>query len=230
MEQILDAVRSNFSADLVVEFLYCDEGSWKQVLTRVDRKRFELMDYMGLSMNIFPMSPDYNGIRTYASIKYDPTVAEIVARWKEPISSVKKAYERFKKPIIITELSACSYNGAASIDWQYYPKVLTGNPVDFQEQADLFEGAMRALTPLEYVRGVSWNQWDAYEPGLFYIMDEEVKRGLQFQGKPAEKVLRYWYSKRDIHDGIGLLLTPDGHVDLQNLEREDPLNEHGKMD
>jgi hypothetical protein len=113
------------------------------------------------------MSPDYNGIKTYASINYEPTVAEIVARWKEPISSVRKAYERFKKPIIITELSACSYDGAASMDWQYYPKVLTDKPVDFQEEADLFEGTMRALTPLECVCGVSWNQWNAFEPASF---------------------------------------------------------------
>jgi hypothetical protein len=136
------------------------------------------MDYMGLSMNIFPMSRDYAGIETYTPVNCEPTVAEIGARWKEPISAIRKAYERFNKPVIITELSACSYDGAASMDWQYYPKVLTDKPVDFQEQADLFEGTMRALAPLEYVCGVSWNLWNVFEPGLFYPMSEEDKRGL----------------------------------------------------
>lgn len=227
--QILEAVRSNFSADILVEFLYCDEEWWEQVLTQVDPGCFERMDHMGLSMNLYPLSSDYTGWTPGGShtIKYNPTVAEIKARWIEhPIPAIESAYKRFGKPIIITELSAPSFDGAASLDYRL-PNVWE-LPVDFQEQADLFEGAMRALTPLEYVDGVSWDFWDAFEPGLFYRGSEEDKRGILFQGKPAEKVLRFWYSKPDAHDGVGLLLTDDGHVDLENLKRETPLNELGK--
>jgi len=59
------------------------------VLTRVDPRRFELMDYMRLSMNIFPMSRDYAGIETYTPVNCEPTVAEIGARWKG-VSPCKK--------------------------------------------------------------------------------------------------------------------------------------------
>ena len=228
-KRILEAVRANFSGAIVVEFLFNDLNNQKQVTNAFDPESFKSMDYLGLSILNFPMSRDYAGIETYSPINYEPTVSEIVARWKEPVSAIRKAYESFDKPVIITELAAESYDGVASMDWRYHPK-LTDKPVDFQEQADLFESAMRALTPLEYIYGVSWNNWNAFEPGLFYPMSEEDKRCLHFQGKPAEKVLKFWYSKRDIRDGVGLLLTTDGHVDLENLQRENPLNEHGKTE
>jgi len=230
-KRILEAVRANFSGAIVVEFLYCGIGPWEQVPTQVDPACFEVMDYMGLSMNLFPMSHDYNGVETCDPACYSPTVTELAARWQKPARAIEQAYRKFRKPIIITELSAPSYDGAACEDWQYHPSNLSEKrAIDFQEQADAFEATMRVLTSLECIHGVSWNQWNAYEPGLYYARNVWDYRSIEFQGKPAEKVLKFWYSKRDIRDGIGLLLTPDGHIDLENLKRENPLNEQGKSE
>jgi hypothetical protein len=220
-KSILESVRASFSGAIVVEFHFNSPNLWKEVTTSFEPNSFKVMDYIGLSMIEWPMSPDYEGFEQYNTVNYNPTVAEILARWKEPVSAIRRACARFKKPAIITELAAFSFDGAASMDWRYHGK-LTDFPVDFQEQADQIEGIMRALTPLECVRGVSWNFWDAYEPGLCYPMDPYGERAEIFQGKPAEKVLRYWYSKKNIKDGVGLLLTPDGHVDLENLQRQNP--------
>ena len=228
-KRILEAVRDNFSASIVVEFLYPDPGWWEMVLTKVTPTFFELMDYTGLSMNLFPMSPDYWGGPSSEPKDYSPTVPQLIARWQKPAKAIEQAYRKFRKPIIITELSACSYEGAACEDFQFYAEKFTEETaVDFQEQADLIEAAMRVLTTLECVYGVSWNQWLGSMPTHVDDMDTIQLRDMEFQGKPAEKVLKFWYSKRDIRDGVGLLLTPDGHVDLENLQRENPLNEHGK--
>jgi len=215
--KILEAVRNNFSGAILVEFLYQGEWEWKRILEKVDPSCFELMDYMGLSMILFPMSPDYSGIEPCDPSNYSPTVLQLVERWQRPAKAIEEAYKKFKKPIFITELAAYSYDGGACEEWRRNPLALK-RAVDFQEQADLFEAAMRVLTALDCVHGVSWNKWNAYEPGLFSSWTEHSKRETQFQGKPAEKVLKYWYSKKNIRDGIGLPLTPDGHVDLKKLD------------
>jgi len=36
------------------------------------------------------------------------------------------------------------------------------------------------------------------------------RKDVLFQGKFAEKVLKRWYSKKNIKDGVGLVLTPTG--------------------
>jgi hypothetical protein len=89
---------------------------------------------------------------------------------------------------------------------------------------------MRVLTKLECCHGVSWNTWSMPEPCLDWYPTGEQLKSNNPNCKPAEKVLAFWYSKKSIRDGVGLLLTPDGHVNLQNLERENPLNEYGKTD
>jgi hypothetical protein len=68
------------------------------------------------------------------------------------------------------------------------------------------------------------------EPGLDYPPNPDELKFNLYNLRPAEKVLRYWYSKKNIRDGFGLLLTPDGHVDLENLKNENPLNEHVKTE
>jgi hypothetical protein len=228
-KSILGAIRDRFSGAIAIEFLYCDWGWWEYVLNRVDERCFESTDYVGLSMNIFPMaSENTSGTEPCDPAYYSPTVSQLIEGWRKPMEAVEEAYRKFEKPILITELSASSYDGAACEDWRFQPsKSMMSRLVDFQEQADLFEATMRVMTGLECVHGVSWNNWNAFEPGLFYRMAGFDEREIQFQGKPAEKVLRYWYSKKNIRDGVGLLLTPNGHVDLGNLGKENPLNERG---
>ena len=228
-EKVLEAVRSNFSGAILVEFLFCDEYRANEVLTEIDPKHFQLMDYLGLSMLIFPMSKDYNGVEDRAPSPCNPSVPTMVKRLKRMADLARKASARFGKPIIFPELHAFSFDGAAYEDPNSHPDFMTRD-VDYQEQADIIEATMKVLTQLEPCHGVSWNCRGMLDPGVDYPISEFELRGNVYNAKPAEKVLRFWYSKKNIRDGIGLLLTPDGHVDLENLKRENPLNEHGKTE
>jgi hypothetical protein len=67
-QKVLQAVRSNFSGAILVEFLFCDRYWANEVLTKTNP------DYLGLSMLIFPMSKDYTGSPSYfQSCMHGPT-------------------------------------------------------------------------------------------------------------------------------------------------------------
>ncbi len=131
---------------------------------------------------------DFIGMTSYFTLadKKDPTVDEIVQRW-EPIRKDILAWQRrIGKPILMTEVGWCSQEGTAMAPWNYYQNQ-KATPEGLEEQRRLYEAFIRVWGGVPELLGATWWEWDAAPGGA----DDY---GYSPKGKPAEQVLRRWFS------------------------------------
>lgn len=95
--------------------------------------------------------------------------------------------EKFKKPIVFTEIGFPSVPSAAIRPWQW-PDGSEGP--DHTLQARLFETAFAACSRAKWCGGMYW--WKYYEA------PEKTPHAIDYtpKGKPAEAVMRRWYTAR----------------------------------
>ncbi|MCB0876435.1 MAG: hypothetical protein KDB46_09595 [Solirubrobacterales bacterium] len=126
---------------------------------------------------------DYIGIDAYMPLetrdRATPEVAALVRAWRDPIAQMRQLHEKWRLPVLLTELGYESRPGtAARVD---------GQGVDQRAQADAYEAAFRSLSPLAWVAGIWWWEWSAERIG-----SGADDTGFNPEGKEAEQVLRSW--------------------------------------
>jgi len=139
---------------------------------------------------------DYIGFEPYFSIteKEDPSVAEIKQSFGERLDSAlftraKQLHEQYNKPVIFTEISIRSYDGAS----RYQLQVPENPIVDIKEQADLLEGVFQAVEERPWIVGMHHWVWNIIPPGAdtsWQLNDINT-----FNGKPGGQVIKKWYRK-----------------------------------
>ncbi len=118
----------------------------------------------------------------------NPTVDELIERWKPIREEILRWRAKVNKPILFTEVGWCSQEGAATAPWNYYQN-MKATPAGLEEQRRLYEAFMRVWTPdTPGLMGVMWWEWDrsAGGPGDY---------GYTPRGKPAERLLRQWFAE-----------------------------------
>jgi len=162
---------------------------------------------------------DYIGIHAYYSLtqSLNPTVDDLVRAWRGPVAQLDRLSEKWSKPIIITEISYRSYEGATTNPTY---ENLDGS-VDLQIQANAYEAAFQALQDQPWWRGVFW--W-GYKP--VFGLGGPTDPGTYPSGKPAEDVLRHYYggTQRSITptpftEPIQVLFD-EAHNEFNTLSRE----------
>ncbi|HZL34459.1 MAG TPA: hypothetical protein VFC78_04055 [Tepidisphaeraceae bacterium] len=115
----------------------------------------------------------------------DVAVSEIVSRWKAIQADLLPWVRKQGKPYMFTEVGWCSVANAASEPWDYTQETV---PIDLELQRKLYEGFFKVWYGVPQLGGfMIWQ----YAPNAGGPED----RGYTPQGKPAEKVLRYWLGK-----------------------------------
>lgn len=165
---------------------------WRRLIAEV-RKHF-YGGQLGYSANWDHYRPvefwdalDFIGMTSYYTLADDdnPSVAELVERWR-PIREEVLAWRRaIGKPIVFTEVGWCSQSGAAQEPWNYYHDQ-RATPAGMEEQRRLYEAFIRTWSDTPGVMGTIWWEWtaDAGGPGDY---------GYTPKNKPAEAVLRRWF-------------------------------------
>ncbi len=132
---------------------------------------------------------DFIGMTSYYTLadQENPTVDEIVARWRPIRKDVLAWQRRIGKPILLTEVGWCSQEGAAMAPWNYYQNQ-HATPAGLEEQRRLYEAFIRVWNDTPELLGVIWWEWKANGggPGDF---------GYTPKNKPAEQVLRNWFAE-----------------------------------
>jgi hypothetical protein len=130
---------------------------------------------------------DFVGISGYYPVTNNPnaTAAEIEANWDVIVkNNLDPIYNRYKKPIVFTELGYRSITSAGITPWD---SNISGT-LSVQTQANLYEGLIRSLSKVSYFQG--WHLWDwgvtSNDGGL-------NDKAYTPQNKPAEKVLAKYY-------------------------------------
>ena len=114
----------------------------------------------------------------------DPTMADLVARWQQPINRLAALAATCKKQVVLTEIGYRSHHGCTNHPWESW----CSSSVDMQEQASAYEAAFQALYDQPWLAGIFWWTWLA-DPFASGACDEGYSPHL----KAAENILRAWY-------------------------------------
>ncbi len=132
-----------------------------------------------------------------------PTTNPGINTIKEATLASLQRYAGFEKPLILW-IWAPSADGAANLYGHLEPVLdvdvmANSYEQDFYEQADIYEGIMEAVNETTTnVKGIVshgymyHDRFDKYEPR---DMNTAFEKAASVRGKPAEELLKYWYSK-----------------------------------
>jgi len=129
---------------------------------------------------------DAIGIDAYYSLtkRDDPSPADLKAAWVPIVADLDQLSQKWKRPILFTEIGYRSLNGANKNPWDSEAV----GAVDLQEQADCYRAAFESLKDKSWWRGAFWWNWET-DPALGGVRDTNYTAN----NKPAEDVLRLYY-------------------------------------
>ena len=165
-----------------------DESAWRALIERA-RQRFggkilfaaNWVD--GAEQINFWDVLDAIGIDGYMPLGTDPepSVADLVEQWRPYAERMESLHDQWGKRILFTELGYESRIGtAARIDQG-------AAPLSEAAQADAYEAAFEALSPLPFFRGIWWWEWSAEGLGI-----GAGDGSFSSEGKAAADVLEKW--------------------------------------
>jgi hypothetical protein len=117
-------------------------------------------------------------------------IDELRTVWKIIRGKLAAVSAKFNKPIFFIETGVCSANNVSRTPWEHpNPKMVYNG----QEQADFYQAIMETFWDEPWFMGITWWDW----PASLYPK-EEAKKNINFAiyGKPAEEVVKKWYSKQ----------------------------------
>lgn len=150
--------------------VYCANHSDENVITWWDA-----LDFIGVDA-YYPLSD-----------RKDPTLAQMKMAWRPFLEANADLAKKFNKRIIYTEVGYMAADGTSirPYDWSI------ATNYDGQEQADCFLSLFQEAYRQPWFEGMFiWN-WD-----IFDSSDPRYRMGYSPKGKPAEEIIREWYSGR----------------------------------
>ena len=129
---------------------------------------------------------DFVGIDAYFELtdKTDPTLEELLNAWKPHLEEIQTFYDKWKIPILFTEIGYRSLDGGNRQPWNWG---IHGS-VDLIEQALCYQAVIRSFERKTWFAGIYWWNWEP-NPNLGGPSDT----GYTPQKKPAEAILKRWY-------------------------------------
>jgi len=148
----------------------------------------------------FWVAMDFIGVDAYCSLsdKSSPTDQELYDGWKPFVKQLDSLSAAQGKKILFTEAGYRSCDGAACKPWEWAET--NPHPVDVQLQARCYEALCKSFFSKPWFAGMYW--WKYYATPTAGGLDDN---DFTPQNKPAEKVIKKWYSAMDsLHAGNGL--------------------------
>jgi len=131
---------------------------------------------------------DYIGISEYypLSTKENPTDTELFDGAKKIISKIASVQKKYNKPVIFTEVGFRS----SKYPWMTSFEKETIKEANYQNQARSYRAILKAAHGTKWLAGMYWWKWPSY------LQDGGDPQNDFYTpyNKPAEDVLRQWYS------------------------------------
>jgi hypothetical protein len=166
-----------------------DDAAWRDLIARA-RARFDgritfAANWVeGAETITFWDALDAIGIDAYmplAASNPEPSVRDLVAAWAPYVERIGLLRQRWGKPVLFTELGYESRRGTAS-------RTGAGTaPIDEDAQADAYQAAFQALSPVPDFGGIWWWEWSAEGLGI-----GPGDGTFSPEGKRAALVLEHW--------------------------------------
>jgi len=135
---------------------------------------------------------DYAAVDPYFPLieKAQPTLAELKESWELWARLLDEWYEKVKKPVIFAEIGYKSCVQSADQPW-----LSTASKVcSLTIQQDAYTALLETFWDKPWFYGVYWWYW-----GTSSKMGGEFHRGFTPQNKPAQEIIKKWYSKPAPH-------------------------------
>ena len=182
-EATLFSVGSEFAS------LEADEVRWRALIAKV-RTVFPGQLLYSANWDHYREVPfwdalDFIGLTAYYRLtdKHDPSQAELTAAWGQIKASLLEWQRTVGRPMLFTELGYPSLDGAARAPWDYTQPTA----MDHEEQRRCLVAFAETWRNEPALAGVFfWNWWGP---------DDGQNTWYTFKGKPAEGVVRAWFSR-----------------------------------
>lgn len=129
------------------------------------------------------LAEDVNKINNQSSVE------QMKKNWQPIKENLRKLSLKWNRPILFAEIGVRSAKGSSAMPWEYYNKF----PLDLDEQARYYQAALETFWNEPWFAGFSWWAWNWY-----LHPKERALRSKDYcpYGKPAEQVVKEWYSKK----------------------------------
>jgi hypothetical protein len=152
-------------------------------------KWWDAVDVIGMS-GYYPVGADMNKpTDDPCKVPNDSSVEGMKKRWKPIKQKLKYVSQQANRPVFFIEIGVCSAKGNTSIPWQHPDKSAF---YDADEQARFYQAVFETFWDEPWFFGFAWWDWPA---NLYSQEDAKTDSGFCIYGKPAEKVVKEWYSK-----------------------------------
>ena len=173
-------------SELVSTELWRDR--WYHLISGVKKKYKGKLVYSANWDHYEPVSfwdrVDYMGVTAYNELtkSKDAGEPELTTAWRAVREALVAFAAKIDRPLIITEIGYTSQDGAAVHPWDYTLRA----PIDLEEQRRCYAAFVAAWRDEPRLAGVFfWQWWGAGGP---------EDGSYTPRGKPAERVLKTWYS------------------------------------
>lgn len=176
-QQLIDTIRTVYSGKLTYA------ANW-------------YLEYEGIQ---FWDQLDYIGVQAYFPLTKEkqPTVEQIKTGWKPILSQLETFADRWKKPIIFTEIGYKATKDATIEPWTWLDRRQTDSVnLDFKLQSDAYEAFFQSVWSQSWFQGVFI--WNYIQPTQGFGMTNRPMRGpnpMDFspQRKPASETISRWF-------------------------------------
>jgi hypothetical protein len=140
-------------------------------------------------------SLDFIGIQAYFPLtdKESPTVSELKKGWRPHLLKIEQIQRKYDRPVIFTELGYRSTKDAAIAPWVWPQfKIMKAKiDIDVQTQANAFQAFFEIFWDKPWFGGCYIWKWQADHQRAGGPKDFTFTP----QNKPAERIIKEWYSK-----------------------------------
>ncbi len=162
---------------------------WLDLISRVRQRYRGKLTYSSnwdrLSKEPWLEKLDYLGSNGYFELARSnrPNKQELLYNWQRIKEKYAEWQQRYKKPLLFTEIGYPSVDGCSRSPWDY----TTDHPADADEQALCYRAFFESWDKVPFLKGLFLYNWWG-EGGA-------NDRDYTPRGKPAEGILREWFAR-----------------------------------
>ena len=181
--RLITAIRQVYGGKLVYA------ANWHGEFEEVEF--WDELDFIGLQA-YFPLTAAPDMAPGVQSTLISPTVEELKKSWQVHLPTIERVYKRYGKPILVTEFGYHSTVDATVRPWEWessdWP---VGYEVGLTTQANGYEAFFQTFSQQPWFAGVYIWKWYPQDHRVGGVFDKDFTP----QNKPAEEVMRQWYSR-----------------------------------
>jgi hypothetical protein len=172
--RLADSVRTVYDGELTYA------ANWHREYRKIDF--WDTLDYVGVQA-YFPLAKETN-----------PSLDALRARWREHRATLEQVHEQTGRPVLFTEIGYRSAPSAAETPWRWPEEDDGAVRPDSTLQARCYRAFLSTMRDTPWFAGaIIWKWHPAH--------DDPRPTAFTPQDKPAEAVLRRWFSGRPVPSG-----------------------------